>query len=97
LRELLENILPDNQVLENFGMEHDFPLIGHRKLLLNARRVADNNRPLMHAGHGGGDMSDQPNPQQLRNAAEAKLAGLPAGTTTRSAQEPAARTSGASD
>jgi diguanylate cyclase (GGDEF)-like protein/PAS domain S-box-containing protein len=32
-------------------------------------------------------MSDQPNPQQLRNAAEAKLAGLPAGTTTRSAQE----------
>jgi two-component system CheB/CheR fusion protein len=47
LRELLENILPDNQALENFGMEHDFPLIGHRKLLLNARRVADNNRPLI--------------------------------------------------
>jgi two-component system CheB/CheR fusion protein len=47
LRELLENILPDNQALENFGMEYDFPLIGHRKLLLNARRVADNNRPLI--------------------------------------------------
>ena len=47
LRELLENILPDNQVLENFGMEYNFPLIGHRKLLLNARRVADNNRPLI--------------------------------------------------
>jgi diguanylate cyclase (GGDEF)-like protein/PAS domain S-box-containing protein len=32
-------------------------------------------------------MSDQPNPQQLRNAAEEKLVGLPPVTTTRSAQE----------
>lgn len=47
LRELLENILLENQTLENFGMEHDFPLIGHRKLLLNARRVAGNSRPLI--------------------------------------------------
>ena len=40
LRDLLENILPDNQVFEGYQVEHDFPAIGHRKLSLNARRVA---------------------------------------------------------
>lgn len=39
LRELLENILPQNQVLEGFEVEHDFPAIGRRKMLLNARRI----------------------------------------------------------
>jgi two-component system CheB/CheR fusion protein len=41
LRDLLENILPKNQVMEGFSVEHDFPVIGHRKLLLNARRLND--------------------------------------------------------
>ncbi|MGB8077870.1 MAG: CheR family methyltransferase, partial [Gallionella sp.] len=40
LRELLEAILPRNQSFENYVVEHDFPAIGHRKLLLNARRIA---------------------------------------------------------
>lgn len=39
LRELLETILPDNQVIEGFEVEHDFPVIGKRKMLLNARRI----------------------------------------------------------
>jgi two-component system CheB/CheR fusion protein len=39
LRELLETILPRNQVLEDFEVEHDFPDIGKRKMLLNARRI----------------------------------------------------------
>jgi two-component system CheB/CheR fusion protein len=39
LRELLETILPDNEVIENFEVEHDFPGIGKRKMLLNARRI----------------------------------------------------------
>ena len=49
LRELLENILPKNQVLENFSMEHDFPLIGPKKLLLDARRIVtgEGSRPLI--------------------------------------------------
>jgi len=42
LRELLETILPDNQVLEGFKVEHDFPSIGKRKMLLNARRITGN-------------------------------------------------------
>jgi two-component system CheB/CheR fusion protein len=39
LRELLETILPRNQVFEDFEVEHDFPDIGKRKMLLNARRI----------------------------------------------------------
>ena len=39
LRELLETILPRDQSFEGFGVEHDFPGIGHRRMLLNARRI----------------------------------------------------------
>ncbi len=39
LRELLDNILPRNQVMEDFAIEHEFPAIGKRKMLLNARRI----------------------------------------------------------
>ena len=41
LRELLETILPRDQNFEGFLVEQDFPAIGRRKLLLNARRVVD--------------------------------------------------------
>ena len=39
LRELLESILPDNHIFEGYEVEHDFPAIGKRRMLLNARRV----------------------------------------------------------
>lgn len=38
LRELLESRLSSDQVVEDFAVEHDFPLIGKRRMLLNARR-----------------------------------------------------------
>jgi len=41
LRKLLEQILPHDQSFDNFVVEHDFPVIGHHKMLLNARRVVD--------------------------------------------------------
>lgn len=41
LRELLENILPHDQSFEGYEVEHDFPVIGHRRMLLNARRILD--------------------------------------------------------
>lgn len=37
LRDLLKAVLSNNQAFENYPMEHDFPSIGHRKILLNAR------------------------------------------------------------
>ncbi|MGR8997724.1 MAG: chemotaxis protein CheB [Gammaproteobacteria bacterium] len=43
LRELLENILPDGRIIENYPVEHNFPIIGQRKMLLNARPFTGNN------------------------------------------------------
>jgi len=39
LRELLENILPKSVSFDNFEVEHDFPSIGKRTMLLNARQI----------------------------------------------------------
>ena len=39
LRELLEIILPRDKAFEGFFMEHAFPVIGHQRMLLNARRI----------------------------------------------------------
>jgi two-component system CheB/CheR fusion protein len=39
LRELLEAVLPHDKAFENYLVEHDFPIIGHRKMLLNARAI----------------------------------------------------------
>ena len=39
LRELLEKILSTNASFQDFAVEHSFPDIGHKKMLLNARRV----------------------------------------------------------
>jgi len=41
LRELLENILSHDESFDGYEMEHDFPVIGRRKMLLNARRIID--------------------------------------------------------
>jgi PAS domain S-box-containing protein len=39
LRKLFENILPQNTSFDNFEVEHNFPSIGHRVMMLNARRI----------------------------------------------------------
>jgi PAS domain S-box-containing protein len=39
LRNLLENILPDSPFVKGLEIEKDFPSIGKRRLLLNARRI----------------------------------------------------------
>jgi two-component system CheB/CheR fusion protein len=41
LRDLLQSVLPAGQAFENYEVEQDFPHIGHRKMWLNARRIAD--------------------------------------------------------
>lgn len=40
LRTLLEAVLTKGEVFDNYLVEHDFPVIGHRKMLLNARRIS---------------------------------------------------------
>ena len=45
LRTLLEDIVPKSSVFNNFELEHTFPIIGRRVMLLNARKL--------EAGHHG--------------------------------------------
>src|SRR5436190_4867758 len=39
LRTLLEDIVPKSSVFNDFELEHDFPVIGRRVMLLNARKL----------------------------------------------------------
>jgi len=39
LRRLLEDLLPQNNQFQDFEVEHEFDQIGHRTMLLNARRL----------------------------------------------------------
>jgi two-component system CheB/CheR fusion protein len=39
LRVLLENILPTHRVFSNYEVTHDFPVLGRKTMLLNARQV----------------------------------------------------------
>lgn len=42
LRELLQNIIPQQNTIENFEVSHLFPNIGERVMVLNARRIEQN-------------------------------------------------------
>jgi chemotaxis protein methyltransferase CheR len=39
LRELLEKIIPEHGVMEDYEVEHEFPDLGYRRIRLNARQV----------------------------------------------------------
>jgi len=45
LRSLLEDILPKETVLDNFKLTHDFPSLGRRVMLLNARKLLREGNP----------------------------------------------------
>ena len=48
LRELLENIIPSNNSVDDFEVEHDFPGIGFKKMFLTAHRIpGEGDRPGM--------------------------------------------------
>ncbi len=39
LRKLLEDILPKSSFFKGFEVSHDFPVIGHKVMILNARQI----------------------------------------------------------
>ena len=41
LRNVLEDIIPKHRTIEAYEVEHEFPTIGRRVMLLNARQVLD--------------------------------------------------------
>jgi signal transduction histidine kinase len=48
LRTLLEEILPRDQIFRDFEIDHDFPLLGRRIMLLNARKLSGESRGSGH-------------------------------------------------
>jgi two-component system CheB/CheR fusion protein len=61
LRRLLEEIVPQNNVFEDFEVTHDFPHIGRQTMSLNARRLLqESGRPelILLAIEAGGDGSE---------------------------------------
>ncbi len=44
LRELLEDIVPKNNPFHDFEVEHVFPVIGHKTMLLNAHRIVQESK-----------------------------------------------------
>jgi PAS domain S-box-containing protein len=45
LRRLLEEVIPQHRTIEAYEVEHEFPTIGRRTMLLNARQVFDEEHP----------------------------------------------------
>src|SRR6185369_14742821 len=45
LRTLLETVIPQQTAMDDFEVEHDFPRVGRRTMLLNARRVVYETSP----------------------------------------------------
>jgi two-component system, chemotaxis family, CheB/CheR fusion protein len=68
LRELLEEILPKKTTVEDFKVEHTFSRLGHRSLMINARRLAEHGEdPLIlvafeFADYAGGGRITKPSP-----------------------------------
>jgi two-component sensor histidine kinase len=69
LRTLLEKILPEESVLDGYEVEHEFPKIGRRTMLLNARTVVSESNAHMALLLGIEDISE-------RRAVERELAHL---------------------
>ncbi len=47
LKELLEKVLPRKKVFDNYRVEHEFPSIGKRIMILNARQLLYENKKLI--------------------------------------------------
>ena len=45
LRRLLEEVIPQHRAIEGYEVEHEFPTIGRRTMLLNARQVFEEEYP----------------------------------------------------
>ena len=45
LQKLLEDLLPHNKEFDDFEVYHDFPIIGQKTMLLNARRISRGDNP----------------------------------------------------
>jgi PAS domain S-box-containing protein len=76
LRELLEEIIPRSRQVADFEVRHDFPAIGRRVMLLNARRIdrgEDQPALILLAVR---DVTEQRRAQEIARAERERLFGL---------------------
>jgi PAS domain S-box-containing protein len=66
LRSLLHELLPRNSSVENFEVEHDFPQLGRRAMLVNARRINDPARATQRILLAIEDISDRKREESAR-------------------------------
>ncbi len=64
LRELLENILTDKEIVDDFVVEHEFVEIGRRRMVLNARKIDHTHRILLEFE----DRTEEPRATTIRGA-----------------------------
>lgn len=69
LRDLLETVLPENESFDDFAVEHDFEQIGHRVMLLNARKI-DHLQLILLAIE---DVTERSLAEDVRRAADERL------------------------
>ncbi len=77
LRELLRDILPESAHVEDFAFQQDFPEIGRRHLLLNARQI-DPTQTILIAIE---DVTDQRQAQEASEKSQATIRALLESTT----------------
>jgi len=59
LRELMEEILPSRTEVHDFAVEHEFPRIGNRKIMINARRFYGDDRGVQRIAVAFEDVTDR--------------------------------------
>jgi two-component system CheB/CheR fusion protein len=60
LRELLEEILPERSEVHDYVVEHEFPKIGRRTIMVNARRFYGDERGVQRIAIAFEDVTDRP-------------------------------------
>lgn len=76
LRKLLTEILSQNVEIENFEVEHDFHSLGHRSMLLNARRICRDGESTELILLAIEDVTEQRRTEQERREIETRFTSL---------------------
>jgi PAS domain S-box-containing protein len=73
LRTLLEEILPEHTQFDGFEVEHEFPRVGRRVILLNARRIISEERNATTILLAIEDITDRKREEQILRESEERL------------------------
>ena len=89
LRVLLEKIVPERGVMEDYEVKHEFPDLGQRTMLLNARKVFDEGGLNTTILLGIADVTGAARPRARKGRVAATEGGAARGTAAPGCQQPA--------